>query len=63
MIQAVAGVALTDIARVAWVCQSVTAVAWSLALLCDAGLARKTGVIGLVTGALPGLAVVVAGRA
>jgi hypothetical protein len=61
MIQAVAGVALTDIARVAWVCQSLAAVAWSLALLRDAGLARKTGVIGLVTGVLPGLAVVAAG--
>ena len=61
MIQAIAGVALTDIARVAWVCQSVAAVAWSLALLRDAGLARRTGVIGLVTGVLPGLAVVAAG--
>ena len=61
MIQAVAGVALTDIARVAWVCQSVAAVAWSLALLRDAGLARKAGVIGLATGALPGVAVVAAG--
>jgi hypothetical protein len=61
MIQAMAGVALTDIARVAWVCQSVAAVAWSLALLRDAGLARKVGLIGLVVGALPGVAVVAAG--
>jgi hypothetical protein len=61
MIQAIAGVALTDIARVAWVCQSVAAVAWSLALLRDVGLARMVGMAGLVTGALPGVAVIVAG--
>lgn len=61
MIQAIAGVALTDIARVAWVCQSVAAVAWSLALLRDNGLARKVGMVGLVTGALPAVAVFVAG--
>ena len=61
MIQAMAGVALTDIARVAWVCQSVAAVAWSLAMLRDAGLARKVGLAGLASGALPGVAVVVAG--
>jgi hypothetical protein len=61
MIQAIAGVALTDIARVAWVCQSVAAVVWSLALLRDAGLARKVGIAGLVTGALPGVAVIAAG--
>jgi hypothetical protein len=61
MIQAIAGVALTDIARVAWVCQSVAAVTWSLTLLRDLGLARKTGMVGLVSGALPAVAVVVAG--
>lgn len=61
MIQAVAGVGLTDIASLAWVFQAVAAVAWSLALLRDAGLARWVGMVGLVTGALPGVAVVVAG--
>lgn len=61
MTQAMAGVALTDIARVAWVCQSVAAVAWSRAMLRDAGLARKAGLAGLVTGALPGVAVVAVG--
>jgi hypothetical protein len=61
MIQAIAGVALTDIARVAWVCQSVAAVAWSLALLRDAGLARKVGMVGLVAGVLPGVAVIAVG--
>jgi hypothetical protein len=61
MIQAIAGVALTDIARVAWVCQSLAAVAWSLALLRDAGLARKVGMVGLVAGVLPGVAVIAVG--
>jgi hypothetical protein len=61
MIQAVAGVGLTDIASLAWVFQAVAAVAWSLALLRDAGLARWVGMVGLVSGALPGVAVVVAG--
>lgn len=61
MIQTIAGIALTDIARVSWVCQSVAAVAWSLALLRDTGLARKVGMAGLVTGALPAVAVFVAG--
>jgi hypothetical protein len=32
MIQAMAGIALADIARVAWVCDSVAAVAWAWAL-------------------------------
>jgi hypothetical protein len=61
MVQAVAGVALTDIARIAWVCQSVAAVAWASALLRERGLARKLGVIGLVSGALPAIAVIAAG--
>lgn len=61
MIQAVAGVGLTDIASLAWVFQAVAAVVWSLALLRDAGLARWVGMVGLVSGALPGVAVVVAG--
>ena len=61
MIQAVAGVALTDIARVAWVCQSAAALAWAWALLGERGLARKLGMAGLASGALPAVAVVVAG--
>jgi len=61
MIQAMAGVALIDIARVAWVCQSLAAVAWSLALLDSEGWMRKAGMAGLVIGALPGVAIVVAG--
>jgi hypothetical protein len=61
LIQVIAGIALTDIARVAWVCQSLAAVAWSLALLRDTGPARKVGMAGVVTGALPGVAIVIAG--
>ena len=61
LIQVIAGVALTDIARVAWVCQSLAAVAWSLALLRDTGLTRKVGMAGMVIGALPGVAIVAAG--
>jgi hypothetical protein len=63
LVQAIAGVALTDIARVAWVCQSVAAVAWACALLGERGLARKLGMVGLVSGALPAVAVFMAGAA
>jgi hypothetical protein len=62
MIQTMAGVALTDIARVAWVCQSVAAVAWAYALLREGGLARVAGMIGLVSGALPAIAVIAVGQ-
>jgi hypothetical protein len=62
IIQTMAGVALTDIARVAWVCQSVAAVAWAYALLREGGVARMLGVIGLVSGALPAIAVIAAGQ-
>jgi hypothetical protein len=61
MIQVIAGVALTDIARVAWVCQSVAALAWAWTLLGEGGLARKLGMAGLASGALPAVAVVLAG--
>lgn len=61
MIQAMAGAALTDIARVAWVCQSMAAVAWACALLRERGLTRKLGMAGLVSGALPAIAVVAVG--
>lgn len=61
LIQVIANVALVDIARVAWVCQSLAAVAWSLALLRDAGWTRKVGLAGVVIGALPGMAIVAAG--
>lgn len=62
MIQTMAGVALTDIARVAWVCQSVAAVAWACALLREGGLARIAGMVGLVSGALPAIAVIAVGQ-
>jgi len=61
LIQVMTGVVLTDIARVAWVCQSLAAVAWSLALLRDTGAMRKAGMAGVVIGALPGVAIVAAG--
>jgi hypothetical protein len=61
LVQAIAGVALTDIARVAWVFQSVAALAWAWALLGEGGLARKLGMAGLVSGALPAVAVFAAG--
>ena len=61
MVQTIEGVVLTDIARVAWVLQSIAAVAWSLALLRQAGVQRVVGSIGLVAGALPAVAVILAG--
>jgi hypothetical protein len=61
LVQAIAGVALTDIARVAWVFQSIAALAWAWALLGEGGLARKLGMVGLVSGALPAAAVFAAG--
>lgn len=61
MIHVVESIALTDIARVAWVLQSAAAIAWSVALLRDAGLRRVIGCIGLLTGALPAAMVIAAG--
>lgn len=61
MIHVVEAIALTDIARVAWVLQSAAAIAWSVALLRDAGLRRVVGCIGLIAGALPAAMVIVAG--
>lgn len=61
LVAAIEGVALTDIARVAWVCQSIAALAWAWAMLAEGGLARKLGVAGLLSGALPAIAVFAAG--
>jgi len=61
LVQAIAGVALSDIARVAWVFQSIAALAWAWALLGEGGLARKLGMAGLISGGLPALAVFAAG--
>jgi hypothetical protein len=61
LVQAVAGVALTDIARVAWVCQSLAALGWGWSMLGQAGLARKLGMAALASGAFPALAVFAAG--
>lgn len=61
MIQALTGAGLVDIAKVAWVFQSVAVVSWSCALMADRGPARVAGVVGLLVGALPGVTVFVAG--
>ncbi|WP_199100206.1 hypothetical protein [Dyella sp. ASV21] len=61
MIHVVESIALTDIARVAWVLQSVAAIAWSVALLRDPGARRVVGYIGLVAGGLPAAMVIAAG--
>lgn len=61
MIHVVEAIALTDVARVAWVLQSVAAIAWSIALLRDAGMRRVVGYIGLIAGGLPAVMVIVAG--
>lgn len=61
MIHVVESIALTDIARVAWVLQSAAAIAWSVALLRDAGMRRVVGCIGLVAGGLPAVLVIAAG--
>ena len=61
MIHVVESIVLTDTARVAWVLQSVAAIAWSMALLRDAGTRRVVGWIGLVAGGLPAAMVIMAG--
>jgi len=61
MIHVVEAIALTDTARAAWVLQSVAAIAWSLALLRDAGTRRVVGYIGLVAGGLPAVMVIATG--
>jgi hypothetical protein len=61
MIQVMENIALVDIARVSWVFQSAAAVAWSCALLADGGFHRKVGVVGLIAGALPAVAVIAVG--
>ncbi len=61
MIQALTGAGLIDIAKVAWVFQSVAVVSWSCALLAQRGLARLAGAVGLLVGALPGVTVLVVG--
>ena len=61
MIQAASNVVLIDIARVSWVFQSVAAVCWAVALLGERGYLRAVGVLGLVVGALPAIAVCLAG--
>ena len=62
IINTLSGVLLPDLARVAWVFQSVAAIAWSCALLRERGMRRAVGVIGLLTGALPAVIVFAVGN-
>jgi hypothetical protein len=61
LIQTMSGVVLIDIAKVAWVFQSVAVLFWAAALLRERGLNRVVGVIGLAAGALPAITVLVVG--
>lgn len=61
IVNTLSGVLLPDLARVAWVFQSVAAIAWSCALLRERGTQRAMGVIGLLAGALPAGIVFVVG--
>jgi hypothetical protein len=61
IINTLSGVLLPDLARIAWVFQSVAAIAWSFALLRERGMPRVVGVIGLLAGALPAGIVFVVG--
>ena len=63
IINTLSGVMLPDLARVAWVFQSVAALAWSWALLQESGLSRRIGVVGLLAGGLPAVIVSVVGTA
>jgi len=63
MIQTMAGVVLIDLAKVAWVLQSIAVLFWAVALLQERGLKRAIGVFGLVVGALPAITVFVVGSA
>ncbi|HZP67232.1 MAG TPA: hypothetical protein VFB32_13095 [Rudaea sp.] len=61
IVSAFSWVLLPDLARVAWVFQSVAAVAWSCALLRERGMQRAAGVVGLLAGALPAVIVFIVG--
>lgn len=61
MIQALTGAGLIDIAKVAWVFQSVAVLSWAAALLAERGMARLVGAVGLAAGALPAVTVFVVG--
>lgn len=61
IVNTLSGVLLPDLARVAWVLQSVAAMAWACALLRERGLPRAAGSVGLLAGALPAAIVFVVG--
>jgi len=61
IVNLLSGALLPDLARVAWVFQSVAAIAWACALLRERGMQRAVGVIGLLAGGLPAAIVFVVG--
>lgn len=50
------GIALTDLARLAWVFQAVGTLAWSWALVRDRGFSRKIGSVGVISALVVGIA-------
>ena len=46
------GLVVNDLAKLGWILQALGALAWSLALLRTAGLARGVGAVGVVSGVL-----------
>ena len=61
IINTFSGVLLPDLARVAWVFQSVAAIAWACALMRERGMPRAAGIVGLLAGALPAVVVFMVG--
>lgn len=61
MIQTMAGVVLIDIAKIAWILQSLAALLWAIALLQEKGWKRAIGILGLMDGAAPAITVVMVG--
>lgn len=61
MIQTMAGVVLIDIAKIAWILQSLAVLLWAIALLQEKGWKRAIGMLGLVDGAAPAITVVMVG--
>ncbi len=55
------GIALTDLARLAWVFQAAGTLAWSLALFRDRGFSRKIGSAGLISGVVVAVAALTSG--
>ena len=61
IIRVLSGVMLVDLAKVAWVFQSVAVLFWACALLRERGGDKALGVVGMIAGALPAVIVVAYG--